>query len=113
MDDNQLLRYSRQIMLPQLDVAGQEKLLSSTALIIGMGGLGSPAAMYLAAAGVPVPRDDHAQTIAALALEMNGYIQSLPQQNGRPVVFRVGINSGPVVAGVIGVLKKMVKPVRG
>jgi len=52
MDDNQLLRYSRQIMLPQFDVAGQEKLLASTALIIGMGGLGSPAAMYLAAAGI-------------------------------------------------------------
>ena len=52
MDDNQLLRYSRQIMLPQFDVAGQEKLLASTAMIIGMGGLGSPAAMYLAAAGV-------------------------------------------------------------
>ena len=52
MDDNQLLRYSRQIMLPQFDVAGQEKLLASTALIIGMGGLGSPVGMYLAAAGV-------------------------------------------------------------
>ena len=52
MDDNQLLRYSRQIMLPQFDVAGQEKLLASTSLIIGMGGLGSPAAMYLAAAGI-------------------------------------------------------------
>jgi adenylyltransferase/sulfurtransferase len=52
MDDTQLLRYSRQIMLPQLDVEGQQKLLDSTALIIGLGGLGSPAAMYLAAAGV-------------------------------------------------------------
>lgn len=52
MNDQQLLRYSRQIMLPQIDAAGQEKLLASTALIIGMGGLGSPAAMYLAAAGV-------------------------------------------------------------
>jgi molybdopterin/thiamine biosynthesis adenylyltransferase len=52
MDDTQLLRYSRQIMLPQFDVAGQENLLDSTALIIGLGGLGSPAAMYLAAAGV-------------------------------------------------------------
>lgn len=52
MDDNQLLRYSRHIMLPQFDVAGQEKLLASTALIIGMGGLGSPVSMYLAAAGV-------------------------------------------------------------
>ncbi len=52
MNDDQLLRYSRQIMLPQVDVAGQEKLLASRVLIIGAGGLGSPAAMYLAAAGV-------------------------------------------------------------
>jgi adenylyltransferase/sulfurtransferase len=52
MNDEQLLRYSRQIMLPQIDVAGQEKLLASRALIIGMGGLGSPIAMYLASAGV-------------------------------------------------------------
>jgi adenylyltransferase/sulfurtransferase len=52
MNDAQLLRYSRQIMLPQIDVAGQEKLLASHVLIIGAGGLGSPAAMYLAAAGV-------------------------------------------------------------
>lgn len=52
MNDEQLLRYSRQIMLPQVDVAGQEKLLAARALIIGMGGLGSPVAMYLATAGV-------------------------------------------------------------
>ncbi|MFO8023753.1 HesA/MoeB/ThiF family protein [Thiohalophilus sp.] len=52
MNDEQLLRYSRQIMLPQVDVAGQEKLLSSRVLIIGLGGLGSPVAMYLAAAGI-------------------------------------------------------------
>ena len=52
MDDNQLLRYSRQIMLPQIDVDGQQKLLDSTALIVGLGGLGSAAAMYLASAGV-------------------------------------------------------------
>ena len=52
MNDDQLLRYSRQIMLPQVDLAGQQKLLATRALIIGAGGLGSPAAMYLAAAGV-------------------------------------------------------------
>lgn len=52
MDDNQLLRYSRQIMLPQVDVQGQQTLLNSTVMIIGLGGLGSPVAMYLAAAGV-------------------------------------------------------------
>lgn len=52
MNDEQLLRYSRQIMLPQVDVAGQQRLLDSRVLIVGMGGLGSPVAMYLAAAGV-------------------------------------------------------------
>ena len=52
MNDQQLLRYSRQIMLPQVDIAGQQKLLQAKVLIIGAGGLGSPAAMYLAAAGV-------------------------------------------------------------
>jgi len=52
MNDDQLLRYSRQIMLPQVDIEGQENLLSANILIIGAGGLGSPAAMYLAAAGV-------------------------------------------------------------
>lgn len=52
MSDEQLLRYSRQIMLPAMDIDGQERLLAAKALIIGLGGLGSPAAMYLAAAGV-------------------------------------------------------------
>jgi adenylyltransferase/sulfurtransferase len=52
MNDDQLLRYSRQIMLPQIDIAGQERLLAAKVLIVGLGGLGSPVAMYLAAAGV-------------------------------------------------------------
>ncbi len=52
MKDEQLLRYSRQIMLPGVDVAGQQQLLDSRVLVIGAGGLGSPVAMYLAAAGV-------------------------------------------------------------
>jgi molybdopterin/thiamine biosynthesis adenylyltransferase len=52
MDDRQLLRYSRQILLPQIGIEGQQKLLASRVLIIGMGGLGSPVAMYLAASGV-------------------------------------------------------------
>jgi len=52
MNDEQLLRYSRQIMLPDLDIDGQEALLSSHVVIIGLGGLGSPVSMYLAAAGI-------------------------------------------------------------
>ena len=52
MEDEQLLRYSRQIMLPQIDIAGQTRLANASVLIIGLGGLGSPAAMYLASAGV-------------------------------------------------------------
>jgi adenylyltransferase/sulfurtransferase len=52
MNDQELLRYSKQIMLPQIDVEGQQKIIDSTMLIIGMGGLGSPTALYLAAAGV-------------------------------------------------------------
>ncbi len=52
MKDQQLLRYSRQIMLPDVDIDGQEKLLGSRVLIMGLGGLGSPVAIYLAAAGV-------------------------------------------------------------
>lgn len=52
MNDAQLLRYSRHILLPQIGIDGQQKLLDAHALIIGVGGLGSPVAMYLAASGV-------------------------------------------------------------
>jgi adenylyltransferase/sulfurtransferase len=52
MDDQQLLRYSRHILVDEIGIEGQEKLLASHALIIGAGGLGSPAALYLASAGV-------------------------------------------------------------
>lgn len=52
MNDEQLLRYSRHILLPEIGIEGQEKLLAAHALIIGAGGLGSPVALYLASAGV-------------------------------------------------------------
>ena len=52
MNDEQLLRYSRQIMLPSIDIEGQQALLDARVLIIGMGGLGSPVGLYLAAAGI-------------------------------------------------------------
>ena len=52
MNDDQLLRYSRHILLDDLGVEGQQRLLDSHVLIVGAGGLGSPVAMYLAASGV-------------------------------------------------------------
>ena len=52
MDDAQLLRYSRHILLPEIGVEGQTALLNAHALVIGAGGLGSPAALYLGSAGV-------------------------------------------------------------
>jgi molybdopterin/thiamine biosynthesis adenylyltransferase len=52
MNDQQLLRYSRHILLEEIGIEGQERLLKGHVLIIGMGGLGSPAALYLAASGV-------------------------------------------------------------
>ena len=52
MNDNQLLRYSRHILLPTIGYEGQKKIVNSHALIVGAGGLGSPVALYLAASGV-------------------------------------------------------------
>jgi len=52
MNDEELLRYSRHILLPELDVAGQQKLLDAGALVVGLGGLGSAVALYLGASGV-------------------------------------------------------------
>ena len=52
MNDQQLLRYSRHILLDPIGIEGQERLLAAHALVIGAGGLGSPAAFYLASAGV-------------------------------------------------------------
>ena len=52
MDRDELRRYSRQILLPEIALSGQEKLRASSVLIVGLGGLGSPVALYLAGAGV-------------------------------------------------------------
>ncbi len=52
MDDKQLLRYSRHILLPEIGIDGQQKLLNSHVILVGAGGLGAPASLYLAASGV-------------------------------------------------------------
>jgi guanylate cyclase len=55
---------------------------------------------HMAASGVPVPREDHAQTLAPVALEMNGYRTTNHPSVTQPLVFRLGLSSGPAVAGV-------------
>lgn len=57
---------------------------------------------YMVAAGVPKPRPDHAQALACMALEIQEYVRTDPTCLGQRLDFRIGINSGPVVAGVIG-----------
>ena len=57
---------------------------------------------YMVAAGVPEPRPDHAQALAGLALDMQAYCRELALVGGHPIRFRIGINSGPLIAGVIG-----------
>jgi adenylyltransferase/sulfurtransferase len=84
MDDDQLLRYSRHILLPEIDVTGQEAILAAKVLIVGAGGLGSPAAMYLAAAGVGELRiaDDDVVDLTNLQRQLLHTAESV----GRPKV---------------------------
>jgi len=60
---------------------------------------------YMVVGGLPTPRHDHAEAIAQMALGMQAKIAKLCAETGEKLAIRVGINSGPVVAGVIGVSK--------
>ena len=60
---------------------------------------------YMIASGVPTPRVDHATAIAALALDIVQGLEQLPDRDGKRLAFRLGINSGPIVAGIIGKMK--------
>src|ERR1700682_4354080 len=66
---DQVSRYARHLILPEVGGAGQRKLLSSSVLLLGAGGLGSPAAMYLAAAGVGKIGILHFDTVDASTLQ--------------------------------------------
>jgi len=63
VNDQELLRYSRHILLPQIGIEGQEMLRAARLLILGAGGLGSPAALYLASAGVGKKRSSPSNTM--------------------------------------------------
>ena len=60
---------------------------------------------YMVAAGVPIPRDDHAEVIIEMALAMRKALKQINQDTGYPLQIRIGINTGTVVAGVIGLKK--------
>lgn len=60
---------------------------------------------YMVGAGIPIPRDDHAEVVAETALDMLDVIASFNRRHGKALSIRIGINSGPVVAGVIGTKK--------
>jgi class 3 adenylate cyclase len=60
---------------------------------------------YHAVAGLPIPRADHAEAAAAMALDMQDAVRALAEESGWPLSLRIGIDSGPVIAGVIGTQK--------
>ena len=82
MNDDQLLRYSRHILLPEIGVEGQARILEAHALVVGAGGLGSPVALYLASAGIGELTLADADTVDLTNLQRQ--IMHTTQSVGRP-----------------------------
>ena len=104
MDDAQLLRYARHILLDELGIEGQQMLLAARVLVVGAGGLGSPVAMYLAAAGVGhlVLADDDVVDIGNLQRQIMHHTASLDRAkalSGRDAL--LAINPGIVVEPLV------------
>ena len=107
MNDEQLLRYSRHILLDEIGVEAQQRLLDSTVLIVGAGGLGSPAGLYLAAAGIGriILVDDDAVDLTNLQrqiLHRQDRIGEAKAESGRRTMLELnpGIRIEPVVERV-------------
>ncbi len=94
MDDQQLLRYSRHILLPEIGIEGQERLLAARALVLGAGGLGSPAALYLASGGIGAITlvDDDTVDVTNLQRQILHTVHSVGQtkvESGRSALARI------------------------
>jgi molybdopterin/thiamine biosynthesis adenylyltransferase len=94
MTDDQLLRYSRHILLDEIGIEGQQRLLAASALVIGAGGLGSPAALYLAASGVGriVLVDDDAVDLTNLQRQVMHATERIGQpkvESGREALLQI------------------------
>jgi adenylyltransferase/sulfurtransferase len=104
MNDEQLLRYSRHILLDEIGVEAQQRLLDATALVVGAGGLGSPAGLYLAAAGIGriVLVDDDAVDLTNLQrqiLHRQDRVGQAKAESGRRTMLELnpGIEVEPIV----------------
>ena len=104
LSDDELLRYSRQILLKQIDVDGQLRLKQGRVLIVGMGGLGSPVALYLAAAGVGELHLADFDTVDLTNLQRQIVHTLFIQAHERQVAA-----GGPEIAGVIGGNRQVVR----
>lgn len=94
MNDSQLLRYSRHILLPEIGIEGQARLVAARALIVGAGGLGSPATLYLASAGIGTLAlaDDDTVDLTNLQRQILHATASIGQtkvESGRAAVMRL------------------------